>query len=927
MSRSHYTRNTGSGRPVDTGPPRTNTGLTGLGAVGGRTGVGAGALRVIVEFLTQYDAKELKELESELQRLQGLENRHNTKLAALRKEEVRSQTALTRVQNIQQRAAVSFTRAQLKEIREIRDLERSGARGSIKEANQRKTLLAQQVNFRKAEISQLVNADRIAQKAQHQRALFATKIRGEEAKIAPIMERQAQAQQRIGFMQNLRANVAPKLGALALGAAGGVFGGAVVGIGFAAAEALISAVGAALRNILDPAHEAREALAGVAEEVNKIAAKEGVSSIDAAKIALQQYGEAGKNVNAELLAQAGATQALIEQNEKLAAILKVIEQAERLSFEAAKERVKLQSESMGLGDPGAASSNRILSHIVPDAFAESSRYAQLYGDEAEILAAVLRDLDMVSNSAANSASRLAAENLRAANAAAFSAVAHQSLSNALDRISNARITGLQDQLAGLSSSGPSARTSGIEAQIAGAQEAQAQAAYGAQLRNIQEERGLILLEQRIRFQGESVRLDQLSAQGQIIAIDARIEALQRANELDRERLEVINDQIKAMRAADEAQDKKDRAALEVFDKQIAAIREQGDAQERLNRLLDLQYRMSQRINRNQGESIGDFLARRANEQRSMLAEQASLRRDDAVSAIEQEKQKISAIQETANERREAAIEAKELEAEALQNRIEALEKARAAEIKALQQRQQELQLEVRLQKLAEQEKALAAQESARKQMQYLQEQLRASQAADAAAVKSKQDAINKQIAAEQERNKRVQYWINEENQIRLRGAISGANSLSDLHAIAGELAGAQRALGELRALVRAGVLEPYMASPHIAALVAIVRSAQSKMAAYSTPNINSNTPVPFAKGGVFMLNNAMNSPFGANIRTGEEGSEIGVVLSNRVARALKDSQRQTVGNQTFVINRSDDPYRDKQRFKGAVRDVFSEILG
>lgn len=50
--------------------PRTAVGYSGLGAVGGPGGVGAGALRILVEFLTQYDPKAVAALEKDVNRLE-----------------------------------------------------------------------------------------------------------------------------------------------------------------------------------------------------------------------------------------------------------------------------------------------------------------------------------------------------------------------------------------------------------------------------------------------------------------------------------------------------------------------------------------------------------------------------------------------------------------------------------------------------------------------------------------------------------------------------------------------------------------------------------------------------------------------------------------------------------------------------------------
>jgi hypothetical protein len=919
--RSQYQRNVTGRGPVDTGPPRTNTGLTGLGAVGGATGVGAGALRVIVEFLTQYDSKELKRLEAELDKLQRREDRNNTRAATFRKQEAQAQGALTRLQNIQERARLSFTRDQQKEIKTIRDLERSRAQNSVRDANIQKGLLAQQTGFRKAEISQLINADRIEARAAERKARSGELLARVESRITQNQKQQTVFQQQIARAQALRANLAPKLGALALGAVGGVFGGAVVGLGFVAAQALIDAIGQGLKDMIDPANKAREALKGVADSIDKIAEKEGLTTLEATRQFLDELGPAAAGVSDDFLAQALATQQLTEDTEKLAAVLEIVRQLENLQTGAVKKLVEqlVAAQVAGRARFGVAAN-------IMQAYADPSSI-RLNAQEQAILDTVLKQLGASSDRAANAQARLAAEERAAASAAALNAVMQDRLVSKLQSLSGLRVTGLRDQLDALSSAGPGPRTRALESQLEGMAEAQAQMAYSSQLAQIQEERSLVLLEQRIRFQGQSVALDQLSARGQLVAIDARIEALNRAGEAEKEQLEIINGRISALRKEDQVQDKRDQEALSVYDKQIEALRERADEQDRFNRLLDLQYRLSQPIKRQEGESIGGFISRRANETRALLAEQAALGRTNQVDAIQGARDELEAQQEVANATRESAIEAMELEAEQLQATLERIDKARQAEIRALNDHREQLQLEVRLQELAEQEKQLAAQETARVQTKAIQTALAKAQEADRKAVESRRRAIQEQIDAEERKLEQLLKWTDVENIERLKAAIAGAHSYGEVQAIIGEVAGAKRVLGELRALVAAGVLPYNFVSDRIANLVQLIRLAENRMASFvgRGPRIPT-APRPMAQGGVFMLSNANNNPFSANIKTGEEGHELGVIIPNRLTNMITGMLGNRPPPMSFVVNRSDDPFRDKSRFGRVVRQALSEAL-
>lgn len=926
--RGQYQRNTSTtGRVVDTGPPRTNQGLTGLGAVGGPTGVGAGALRVIVEFLTQYDSDELKQLEGELFRLQKVEDRHNTRMSALKKSEAQSQGAITRLRNIEQRAELNFTGAQQKEIKKIRDLERTRGKDAKDRARAAKELLATQTGFSKSEISQLVNADRIRSKAEQRRAAFAERTARAEANIAKNQQQQANIGQRVGRLQQLRTQLAPKLGSLALGAIGGVFGGAIVGLGFAAAQVLIDAVGQALKDVVDPANRAREAVGGVADAVNKIAEKEGITTLQAATKYLKDLGPAAAGISPEIIAASVVVQQLTEDVEALIAAREVAAHAPELIKEQQLNLIRQMVKELGQGGGAGARSFANLKEAL-----DTGDTSRLSSQELQIYNSVIDQTADSSDRAANAQARLAAQERGAAQAAAIAEIAQSRLVSALQRISGLRVSGLQDQLSAIQDAGPSARTQALQTQLEGMAEAQSRAAAGAQLAQIQEERSLVLLEQRVRFQGESVRLDTLSARGQLVAIDARISSLQKAGEAERANLDAVNDTIDALRKADQEQDKRDQAALKVFDDQIDALREKGEAQDRFNRLLDLQYQLGQTIKRQEGESIADFVSRRANETRQLLAQQASLGREGQIGGLENQRDALAATQEVANARREAAIEQKQLEADALQQQIERIEKGRAAEIDALNQRKDQLQLEVRLQELAEQEKQVAAQETARKRTKAIQDALKASQDADAKETKSRQDAINDQVEAEQKKLERLLYYTDQENLTRLQQAVAGARTYGDMNTISGEIAGAKRVLGELRALVAAGVLPASMVSDRIANLVTIIRSAEAKLGSVvsrmprpATPGGTPSGRIPFAEGGAFWLNNAMNAPF-SNMQVGESGKEIGVVLSNRVAKVLQDQSRSPIPSMPVTVNRSTDPWADEQRARRLIKKTVQEML-
>jgi phage-related protein len=96
-------------------------------------------------------------------------------------------------------------------------------------------------------------------------------------------KQQTSLQNQLGSLSQIKSSIGPKLAGLGIGALGGIFGGALLGVGFAAAQAAISAIGEKLLDIVDPARHARDAVKELGTEVNKLASSENISQLDAAK--------------------------------------------------------------------------------------------------------------------------------------------------------------------------------------------------------------------------------------------------------------------------------------------------------------------------------------------------------------------------------------------------------------------------------------------------------------------------------------------------------------------------------------------------------------------------------------------------------------------------------------------------------------------
>ena len=993
--RRNFQRNTSTtGRVVDTGPTtRTNTGLTGLGAVGGPRGVGAGALRVLVEFLTTYDAEALGQLEADLQAIDKTEAGLNRTRQQAVRQRAAAQGVITRIGNLE----ASLTRGQNKLLKESIDLEkrrqqqlarakvaapgspeRADARGQATDAaNQlRRNMeaLARSTGLSRRELTLLLHAERNILNAKRQQASANAAIRAGDQALVGIARQRLAAESQLANLRNRAGVAVGKIGSLALGAIGGLVGGAVVGAGFAAVQVVLDAIGSGLQDIVDPANDAREAIAGVSDEIQGLAKSGDQNLFEAARDLLRELGPLAQGLNADVLAQASAIEIVNQRLEKYNELLDIQTNAERLRQEAINKRIEqLRDESDVLqGQTGVGSQ---IGFKFP--WEQRPALGDAVAEEQRIIAQAIKEVDAAANQAAASVNRAAQAEQYLARAGDHAAVAQRGLAAALQAAGNAQISGLQSQMENIPTVSP--RTTGIQNQLDAISEASQAAQVQQQLADIDMQSGNILLEQRLSLLNSTVNLEQYAGQArltaiqhnismlqratfaeeaQISAIDGQIKALQRYNRemerRERNTLKAIDKQIRALQKEQEEIDKTNEAAIEGYDKRIKALQDQIDAIDEVNKLLDLQYKASQTLQRNQGESIGDFLGRRAQANREILAEFTKLRLRNQIEEIQGEKEKAQAGIEAERDRRQAVIERlqaqkealqeqfeiareeREMKVEALQNERERLQailerhqKARQAAIQALQEEAQRTQREIQLRELAERRKQVLAEEAKRKRIAALQAELRASQEMDAAAVKSRREALQRQIEAVQRGMERVQFYTNQANLTQLRNAVSFANTMEKLSAISGGIAGARMAKAQLEAMMAGGQIAPAAALPFLRQLNAIINTYFAQKASLYESMLNNpirSGPVPMAEGGVFGLTNAMNNPFGANIRTGESGPEIGVVLSNKVVQALRESEGKQIGDQTFIINRSDDPWRDKQRFGRVVKEAVKSVF-
>lgn len=797
--------------------PRTGLGTTSLGAVGGARGTAAGAIRILVEFLTQYDSAAVKQLETDLDALgkqQAAElNEQNKSAAALATNEakrVKTVAALNK-ELVLQGKNQKIIKAELKDITAL------GA--FSKEGKARLTALDTQLGGN----SKLVKLYRQQQGLLRQQLLLENQLAKRQAKRAFTEEARAGAQSELGGLQKLKSDIAPKLGGLALGAVGGIFGGALVGVGFAAAEVLLEKIQEGLLNLVDPSRQARDAIAEVGAAINSIAAsdKEG-DRLEAAKQFLQDIGISADENTAKILAEAAALEAAnkaLETRKQTVAIVTHLDTEQKKVLEDLTRQLIMEAYHV----------NNI-SQSMEGRLRGTGEWANFAAEAERTLANAENAGAAAARNAATEARLLESARRQQAAAAQLAAFAEEQLGGAIQRVTGMRTGAIDDQIAGVQAAGPSRRTKSLEDQIERLQNA-GSGGNGRQrqqeLANIAEERALILLRQRLRLLGTNINLEKYSGKFLLEAIHAKQKALEK----------------------------------------------EAAAQERLTRLLDLQYRMAQKIQRNEGESINDFLERRAQENRGFLEEQ------------------------------------RELEREKTEERLAELEEKTADEVK--------------LQELAERKKTTAVVSGTNNRIRQLQKQLAASRAADAAATKAKVAALEKQKKAYEKSAADAEHYAKESTNAQIREALRAVTSIQGLMKLSGQAAGLSAAKTFLQNLLSSGVLTPAEAarvSEAIERITGTLQRIDKKADSFATRNGRTI----YKEGGLVRLNNA-STPFGANVRAGEEGDEYALIMQHKFSEGIKQSMK-SPGDTNVTIYRSDDWFRDRDAFRKVVREEVARAL-
>jgi hypothetical protein len=936
--------------------------------MGGKRGTAAGLIRVIYEFITQYDRSALKQLQTDIAGLQGQDAAYQKAIEKNSKEQIaltaRLKDANGQLAAIKKQAAsagiipaggigpktpAQYAKDELKELNSL-----IGAEGKIeKQRKQKKAYKADELALDKqaqafAAKSQFFTLSQVRD-LMHEKSLNAS-IVDLKAKGVALGEKQSAVQSEINQRTKLTNAISSyarelpgKLGSLALGALSSITVGAAIGVGFEAVQVGMDAVANWTKDIIDPARHAKEAMKGLGDEVRGIADKDSISRLQAAQKLIESLGKIGTSAPstgkptliASLVAEAAALDTITQNLDKYESLQlstsrndlvksQLIERYTKdlLARDSAYQALKTRSTSgdRPYAEQNALNSALLKTELIDRQIATDAINAELATVDAAANAQAMADafnsirLEAITNqiqAAADAADATARAAIDANNAAIQAAAdnsnrviemnagldankiqfeadkqvaALQAKSDALTVVDSARTKRLQAALDALDNAGPSLRTRQLTAALKALNDQEDRRAYLLSLSNANEEIYLLKLQHRLETQQAEIKISDYSGKARIVALDAAIFRLQK----------------------------------------------EGDQQDRLNAALDLQYRMSQRIGRNEGETIQTYLLRRAQETRALYSEQADQERNDRIQQLNDEKDAVQYrldLKDLLAQKSELIRQHDlDLERQSLQDRLDASTKA---DSDALDHRRKTLQKELEASQRADQAALKSKQDAIAAEIRDVQEKARVNieivQANAAAQEQSNQEIADKAIAANNaafdlivaKRKIQTDLEIALATQADVKErqmAIQQASTLGDLSLVSGGLAGSAFAFQQLKAQILSLGMSDAVSSELLNNAAALMVSYRVRLLQLSTRG--------YAEGGVFNLKNSMN--FGKNIRAGERGEEIGVILSNKVTQALRDQERGPVISNVNLS--SYDPYRDLYRLKKVVREVVREEL-
>lgn len=834
---------------------RTGLGTSSLGAVGGPKGIAAGSVRILLEFLTAYDGKAVKQVKADLDSLASQAKKLDAQEASRTRAYQVAQSRVAQAQAIIQTRLSKDERAAFQQSLIQRQ---TGNRRQLDEARQ----------LAKTSIASAVQSGRITQdqgKLLSRHFIELNREKKLKTEISDIDEKQTlnkreqvKETRKLTALEAPRRNIGQRIGGLFAGGISAVVGGAAIGVGFEAMQAAIDLLGQTIEDLADPARHARDAIKDLGKEILSIRDNGGLTTLQATDEFLQSIGlHLDENKRKQLASAAAdtATGTALDEQLKVQTALSHADAVRAENLDKVKKLLIEQNPDKNFSD--SLPNVRTMTSAQLEAAKAARDAAKEFGLEAQAtayLSSLYQQLEQDALNAAVAQEKLAQETANAAAmerlAAAFYSTQGQNQAATVGGAFDSRIGTLQRRRAALDKQSAAAgnpRADALQARIDSMQTARGNQEFSRSLAANSQERELMLLKQRLKLQGDNINLDRFSGKFLVAAIDAKIEALNK----------------------------------------------QAAAQDHVNKLQDIERAAADadKLRRNQGEGIADFIERRAEANQAVLRDQADLRRQDQIDHLNDLKANA-----------EAQVE--------LAQNLE--DRRRLIEDKAYQDR-------------------LAA----------LQKQLQAAQKLENHALDKKKELLDQEIAAEEKKKQKVLEVTNTQYEQQLLDAISYAKNISDLAAIFGSIQGLQQAKGFIQSLVRAGLLSPTEAAGPLAGINQVLSAFEAKEdqffptrpshssalaqnpAADATPGRQSSGH--FARGGIFTLMNSRN-PFGQNIHTGEQGTELGVVLSHSVVKALRAGQgeQRSVGT-VNVYNDRTNPYAEAYRTRRAVEQALRNL--
>lgn len=795
-----------------------NAGITSLGAVGGPRGGAAAGARIIVDFITNYDASAVKQLQADLASFTNTIATEEARRTRIVQRNINARGRYERGEAIA-RAKIALAPADAqrqlkKDLADAKALAESPRRVDRQKAEQKIEQII--TGLRTSAVNLSKEDERILRRMLvSRRTMVSTgrQLHTIQSRITAATHEQAAAQQKLLTLQRAGA-LASRFGALAIGMAGGLVGGLVLGAAFTAIEGALGQVGETLLNVIDPLRTARAEFKALGEEIRGMEGEGVITDADRVKAWAEQYGISLTDAEKSTLAYAAALDRYVESYNK-----------------------KKQAEEAAKGNNDELSKiNRDLANSLIEQDREAKKLVTTYGQSGTTMGIVVdqeyylkKAAELTNQTLAAQANALYAQAdaaRRSAQATAFAAIAQQQFQNAADAAMGRQSASYDARVEALGS-GESARTRGLQARLDRAQGGGGSGNAQA-LRDNAEERALTLLRMRLRLLGTAINIEKYEGKFRLEAINMRIKALQ----------------------------------------------EEGDAQDRVNRLLQNQYEQSQEVRRNEGESIKDYLERRAQKNRELLSEADDIRRDEQQAALDKQKDIVED--------------------------------------------------EIKLRELAEQRKQMLQSAGTSAYIENLQKQLKASQEADAKALEAKKKAIEEAKKAQEAANKEAIELSTEAATQQALAAVKGIRFVEQWNKVSGYLSGLYRARSALEALVKGFGLPPDMARGYLANLDKQIAAWEAKQSEF-LGGVTVDGKTRLAGGGIVMLKNSQN-PFGSNVRVGEGGSELAVVLSNKVTNALSRTKSGSQNFGPFVLQSSGDLLRDRYGLKKLVSEAVGEAL-